>query len=62
MGCKTSSTVDWRCRAPGKPDSNEEKNSNPIPETVLDFFQTAVFCPSPELSHLRVNIYEAYQI
>ncbi len=32
---KNSSTVDWRWKAPGKPDSNEEKNSNLIPETVL---------------------------
>ena len=32
--CKTSSTVDWRWRAPGKSNTNEEKNSNPIPETV----------------------------
>ncbi len=31
----TRSTVDWRLKAPGKPDSNEEKNSNPIPETVI---------------------------
>ncbi len=27
-------TVDWRGKAPGKPDSNEERNSNPFPETV----------------------------
>ena len=32
--CKTSSTVDWRWRAPEKPDSNKERNSNPITETV----------------------------
>ena len=27
--------VDWRWRAQRKPNSNEEKNSNPIPETVI---------------------------
>ncbi len=35
---KASSTVDWRWRAPGKPDSNEEKNSNPITGTVISIF------------------------
>ncbi len=34
--CRTSYTVDWRWRASGKPDSNEEKNSNPKAETVND--------------------------
>ena len=32
--CKTFSAVNWRWRAPGKLNSNGEKNSNPIPETV----------------------------
>ncbi len=31
---ESGGTVDWKWRAPGKPDSNEENNSNPIPETV----------------------------
>ncbi len=31
---KTSSTVSWRWGARGKPHSNEERNSNPITETV----------------------------
>ena len=40
--CKTSSTVNWRWRAPGKPDSNKEKNSNPIAETVANVPDYAV--------------------
>ncbi len=34
MYCKTSYTVDWRRRAPGKPNCNEEKKFNPTTEVV----------------------------
>ncbi len=51
---KTSSTVDWRGRAPGKLDSNEEKNSNPKAETLYKYVSDKILythcgCPWPLL-------------
>ncbi len=50
--CKTSSMVDWRWRAPGKPDSNEEKNCNPMPETVYNILVLPVILENWQFLYL----------